>query len=155
MKDAYRLVLAAMLIGLGLGLCPKAWAQDAEHAEMDFGLRRRQLEMEQRQAEAGFQRQMQELDLVARRLEIDHLRKAAADHNGGQAGFLLLCATVNILMAVWVYMDNRRRKGGYGIWIAITLLAGFFGALVYAVIRLGDTVETRPAPTSRSTAARK
>jgi hypothetical protein len=61
----------------------------------------------------------------------------------------------NILMAVWVYTDNRRRETGYGMWIAITVLVGFFGALVYAVIRLADTAATAPAAPTRSSAARK
>ena len=36
------------------------------------------------------------------------------------------------------YVDIRSRKAGSGLWVVITLLAGFFGALIYAVVRLGD-----------------
>jgi hypothetical protein len=42
-------------------------------------------------------------------------------------------------MAVWVYKDIRARECGSGIWVAVALLAGLFGALVYAVVRLGDS----------------
>ena len=45
---------------------------------------------------------------------------------------------INVLLAIWVYKDIRKRNEGSGLWIVITLLAGFFGALLYAIIRLGD-----------------
>ena len=62
------------------------------------------------------------------------------------AVLLLLVAVVHILMAIWVYADNRKRGAGYGLWIVITLLSGFFGALVYAVIRLGDLAPSGSRP---------
>jgi len=52
--------------------------------------------------------------------------------------FFLVCLTIHILLSVWVYQDLRRRNTGSGIWIVITLLAGLFGAAVYALVRLGD-----------------
>jgi len=41
-------------------------------------------------------------------------------------------------MAIWVYKDVREQENGNSIWIVITLLAGFFGIVPYALIRLGD-----------------
>jgi hypothetical protein len=52
--------------------------------------------------------------------------------------FLLGCAIVHILTAVWVFQDIRARGAGSGLWIVIALLAGLLGVLVYAVVRLGD-----------------
>jgi hypothetical protein len=48
----------------------------------------------------------------------------------------------NILLAMWVFADIRKRGEGYGIFIALTLLAGFLGAIVYALVRLADTKKT-------------
>jgi len=58
---------------------------------------------------------------------------------------LIGCAVVHILAAIWVYKDMRERSAGSGIWIAIALLAGLFGALVYALVRLGD-INNRISP---------
>jgi hypothetical protein len=35
-------------------------------------------------------------------------------------------------------MDIRQLNRGSGLWIVIALLTGLLGALVYAVVRLGD-----------------
>jgi len=51
---------------------------------------------------------------------------------------MAMCLVVHILVAVWVFQDIRIRGAGSGIWIVITLIAGLLGALVYAVVRLGD-----------------
>ena len=51
---------------------------------------------------------------------------------------MFICFIVHILLAIWVYGDIRRRNTGSGIWIIITLLTGLLGALVYAIVRLGD-----------------
>lgn len=155
MRHGFPLVLAAVFVGLGLGLCQQVHAQEREEAEIDLELRERQIDMERMEAELAFQRQMRELELEARRVEIDRMRDPAPGSTGGGVALLLVCVAANILMAVWVYADNRRRDAGYGIWIAITVLVGFFGALVYAVIRLGDIATPRPAPPTRSSSARK
>jgi hypothetical protein len=57
---------------------------------------------------------------------------------GGFAVMLLVCFIVHILLTVWVYQDIRKRNAGSGIWIAVTLLTGFFGAALYALVRIGD-----------------
>jgi hypothetical protein len=137
-----------------MGVCQQGRADENEEAEIDLEFRERQLDLERMEAEAAFQNQMRELELEERRVEIDHIRDPTPRANGGGVALVLLCMVVNILMALWVYADNRRRDAGYGIWIVITLLVGFFGALVYAVIRLGDMNAAQPAPT-RSAAAKK
>lgn len=121
--------------------------QDLEH---QLRLRNMQLELENREAELNFHRKMQELELEQRGMEIDRER-AAQEHPGHHRHFdkhcmrplLLICFIVHILLAVWVYKDMRERKSGSGIWIVVALLTGLLGALVYAVVRLGDTRQTK------------
>jgi hypothetical protein len=55
---------------------------------------------------------------------------------------MVMCLVVHILVAVWVFQDIRTRGTGSGIWIVIALIAGLLGALVYAVVRLGDAKKT-------------
>ena len=84
---------------------------------------------------------MQELDLEQRRMEVERALHDDDDDREceGVVGLLLaLCMIVHILVAVWVYMDIRQLGRGSGIWIVIALLTGLLGALVYAVVRIGD-----------------
>lgn len=55
---------------------------------------------------------------------------------------MVMCVVVHILVAVWVFQDIRIRGVGSGIWIVIALIAGLLGALVYAVVRLGDVKQS-------------
>lgn len=89
-------------------------------------LDRRQQEMEEHR------RQMQPQDQCPMR---KHIRMGG---HRPMCVLLMLCAVVHILAAVWVFQDIRARGAGSGIWIVIVLLAGLLGALVYAVVRLGD-----------------
>ena len=149
----YRCLLLAGIIGLAVSLPGQSVAQDYQQELTNLSLRERQLETEALEAELAHQNQMRALEVEARRVEIDHMRNGPPAPKDQAAGAVfLLCLVVNILMAIWVYADNRSRDAGQGIWIAICLLAGFFGALVYAVIRLGDVSR---AASPRSTAARK
>ncbi len=109
-------------------------------------MREREMELEQRGAQIDIERRMQELELEERELELEHLRRpkehpehAKHHEKGGAHPLLLLVLVVNILVAVWVYQDIRRRGCGSGIWIVIALLTGLLGTLVYAVVRLGDS----------------
>jgi hypothetical protein len=58
------------------------------------------------------------------------------------AGLVRLCLLVafvfNILLAVWIYMDIRKRGEGSGIFIALALLAGVPAAIIYTLVRIGD-----------------
>lgn len=54
-------------------------------------------------------------------------------------GLLLLIGFVcNILLAIWIYTDIRKRGEGSGIFIAVALVAGIPAALIYALTRIGD-----------------
>jgi len=54
-------------------------------------------------------------------------------------GLLFLVALVfNILAAIWIYTDIRKRGEGPAIFIAMALIAGVPAALIYAVVRIGD-----------------
>lgn len=155
MHNLYRILWLALVLCLGMGMVSQGVAQERgelEEAEIARFLREQQLDVERMETELHHESQMRELDIEARRLEMDLMRGESRDHDDGAAAvFLIVCLAANILMALWVYSDNRSRDAGQGIWIVITLLVGFFGALVYAVIRLGDV--SKPAP--RSTAPRK
>ena len=47
---------------------------------------------------------------------------------------------INFLLAVWVFSDIRKRGEGHGIFIILALIAGIPGAILYALVRLGDRV---------------
>ena len=44
----------------------------------------------------------------------------------------------NVLLAIWIFTDIRKRGEGSGIFIAMALVAGIPAALIYALTRLGD-----------------
>jgi len=57
----------------------------------------------------------------------------------GLVKLLFLVAIVfNILLAVWIYADIRKRGEGSGIFIALALLAGVPAAIIYSLVRIGD-----------------
>ena len=103
-----------------------------------------------RNAQNELQEQRQQLD--RERQELEHQRDRMQPqrqwparkqmHKGGHkplCGLLMvMCLVVHILVAIWVFQDIRKRETGSGIWIVIALLAGLLGALVYAVVRIGD-----------------
>ncbi len=139
----------------GLMLCSAAIAVEpgeVEEAERQLALRKMELQMAKMEADVKHDAEMRKLEIEKRRLEMDRARKQldqALRHKCEVRGlfqvWLLGCAVVHILSAIWVYTDIRRRNTGSGIWVVITVLAGLLGALVYAVIRLGDG-----SPTTRS-----
>ena len=113
------------------------------NAEQRMQLRRKQMQLEEAEVEAGFRQRMRELNLEEREFEIERQRKELEPkrHGGGhKCGKMLMVIfiIIHILLAIWVYRDIANRKSGSGIWIVIALLAGLLGTLVYAVVRLGD-----------------
>ena len=44
----------------------------------------------------------------------------------------------NILLAIWIFTDIRKRGEGSGIFVAMALIAGIPAALIYALARIGD-----------------
>jgi hypothetical protein len=113
---------------------------EPEDMEMQMQMRQQEMDLKQREAKMDMEREMQKLDLEQRRMELERAREDKDDDDGkGVLGILfLICGIVHILVAVWVYMDIRQLNRGSGIWIVIALLTGLIGALVYAVVRLGD-----------------
>jgi hypothetical protein len=151
MKQIMFVITLLVVLYLSTGFC-HAFEKGDEgllSAASQLELREIRFKAERMEAEADFHRQMQELELEERRIELDHQRKeleGSGDrrHHGKKCAgpLLLICLIVHILATVWVYQDVRKRKAGSGIWIVITLLAGLLGMLVYAVVRLGDTEKT-------------
>lgn len=63
-------------------------------------------------------------------------------HNWGawaRAVFLGLFVC-NILLAIWIFTDIRKRGDGPAIFIAIALIAGIPAAIIYSLVRIGDRV---------------
>ena len=58
------------------------------------------------------------------------------------AGLIKLCCLVafvfNILVAIWIFADIRKRGEGPGIFVALALLAGIPTAIIYAIVRISD-----------------
>ena len=58
------------------------------------------------------------------------------------AGLLKLCLLIglvfNILLAIWIYTDIRKRGEGSPIFIALALLAGVPATIIYSLVRIGD-----------------
>ena len=67
---------------------------------------------------------------------------AAAKLAHDLAGLLKLCFLAgfvfNILVAVWIYRDIRKRGDGSGIFIALALLAGIPAAIIYSLVRIAE-----------------
>ncbi len=58
------------------------------------------------------------------------------------AGLVKMCLLVgfifNILLAIWIFTDIRKRGEGSGVFIALALLAGIPAAIIYSLVRIGD-----------------
>jgi hypothetical protein len=65
---------------------------------------------------------------------------AKCRHGAGRLlGLLLLVGLViNILIAVWIFSDIRKRGEGHGIFIVLALIVGIPTAIIYALVRIGD-----------------
>ncbi len=121
-----------------------------EDMEREMHLRNMQLELQQHEAELDFQQEMKKLELEKRRIALERKRRAqkhpAHFRHCGKGKLLpiaIVCFVVHILLTVWVYKDIRQRNSGSGIWIVIVLLTGLFGVLPYAIVRLGETRQTK------------
>ncbi|MFC1497985.1 PLD nuclease N-terminal domain-containing protein [Verrucomicrobiota bacterium] len=137
-------------IALRMEMRQKQMALQAQEMQ----LRQKELDIEEREAEMEFTEKVRKIKLEKNRLDLEKIRrsiqnppkhgnyhknkKQGRDCHGKKCTFLILCAIVNVMLAIWVYQDIRRKNAGSGIWIVLTLLMGFFGALLYAMVRLGD-----------------
>ncbi len=122
----------------------------AEALERQIHMRNMQLELQQHEAKMNFNQEMREIELQKHRLALKNKQQrrkhpAGDGHNSHGKMFPLLAifCIVHILVAVWIYQDIRKRNAGSGLWIVIALLTGLLGALVYAVVRLGDNRQTQ------------
>ena len=138
-----RYVLMSVLL-VSMFACTAVLSQEFEPEDMEIRMEmhEREMELQQREAKMNMEREMQKLDLEQRRLELERAHEDDDDDDDnckGALGLLLLIfVIIHILAAIWVYTDIRQLNRGSGIWIIIVLLAGLLGALVYAVVRLGD-----------------
>jgi hypothetical protein len=53
---------------------------------------------------------------------------------------ILVWIVCNILLAIWISTDIRKRGEGSGLFIAMALLAGIPAAIIYSLVRIGDRV---------------
>jgi len=143
-----RLLLGVALLGLLVPTLARAQEEGLEQdPEYQMHLREMQMEFETREVRAEHERQMAQLELEALRAEIEEAQNGSED--GPLALLLILCGVVRILVATWIYQDIRRRNAGSGLWIVLGLFGGLFAALVYAVVRLGDSDERKKRANSR------
>ena len=53
---------------------------------------------------------------------------------------VLVWIICNILLAIWIFTDIRKRGEGSGLFIALALVAGIPAAIIYSLVRIGDRV---------------
>jgi len=152
-------LLIGVMLGLSIG---SAVGQERDKSRdetvRDIEMRERLLQLQKHESEINFENEMRKFQLDMKRIELEHAKRMGPQPPGPmgpgawmtgqpmcQQGhcpamplFVLACIAVNILLAVWVNQDIRKRNAGSRLWIAIVLLAGFFGALLYALVRIGD-----------------
>ena len=107
--------------------------QRIRQAQMELDEQRQQLAMERQELE----RQRNQLERQRQFPAPESVRNEDDDEPLFFV-LILMCLVVHILVAVWVFQDIRVRGSGSGIWIVLALIAGLLGALVYAVVRLGE-----------------
>ena len=62
-------------------------------------------------------------------------RKAVKDLLGLMILVWIIC---NILLAIWIFIDIRKRGQGSSFFIALALVAGIPSAVIYSLVRIGD-----------------
>ncbi|MCK5565614.1 MAG: hypothetical protein KAJ07_10250 [Planctomycetes bacterium] len=144
------LLLAITAVLLVPGLVFAGEHEDGEDVWDEFEIRERELELHAYEMELDFERQHRELELHKMRGEVEgrnraqmkeKFRHGMSKHHGRNKGcgvFILIAIVVNVLLAVWTYKDIREKTNASGIWIVVVLLTGLLGAIVYAIVRLGD-----------------
>ena len=150
MKRTIFFVALLVVLLPAIGFCQEAKEanEKLQSAVHQAKLRHMETEAAEQEAQVDFDVRMRELDIEEREIELEHMRKklSFAGHrkhpHKKHCLFLMICLIIHILVAVWVYKDIRKRNAGSGIWIVIALLAGLFGVLVYAIVRLGDSRQT-------------
>ncbi len=144
---ACMVVLAAMFVAAALpaaalGAGDEKAPTPAQLEQYEIGMA-----LEARKAELQHEQELRKLELEERRIELDHQRRRfeGRHHKDGCGGaVLLLILVVHILLTIWVCKDMREQKIGRALWVPIVLLAGVCGAILYAIVRVGDKC-SRPA----------
>jgi len=133
-------VAAAVGVVLAMAVPMVVGQEDGEDVPSIEDMERieRALELEAHKARLALEEEMGQLELEERRAEIERHRRGPRKDGGGGGVLLLLIVITNILLTVWVCKDMSEQKIGRALWVPIVLLAGVFGALVYAVVRLAD-----------------
>ena len=135
---------------IGVVVLAMLWAAVAPGAEPERGenrppleeieLREREMDIEQRECKMEHERKLAEMELEERRAEIDRMRDDGQNDGPQEGGVLVLLVLVtNILLTVWVCKDMREQNIARALWVPIVLLAGVFGAILYAIVRNADT----------------
>jgi len=122
------------------------WAQADQKGIEDqaerIELKKQQLDLDKRWADLQFQKEMQKIQIEKARSQIGPDQRQPMGFPRHHPPCLMLmmamCGLVHILLSIWTFQDIRRRNSGSGIWIVVVLLTGFFGTLLYALVRLGD-----------------
>lgn len=165
MKQAAIIIATVLILGSLFPVIGEE-AEDLNRTKQALEIRHAELDIMEREAKLDFQRKKFEMELARQHKQIARQNRPPVPRKGrcapggacppkgsggkGRCGgkdgackamFLLGWAITNILLAVWVFQDIRRRKAGSGIWIVITLVCGLLGALVYAIVRIGDKPE--------------
>ena len=109
-------------------------------------LSKKELQFEIMRQESNFkmEQRMHEIELQKHELELQQMGKELNGHFGEmniRQIVLILALVTNLLLAIWVYLDAKSREASAGLWIAIVLLSGVFGAIPYVLVRLGDLRE--------------
>jgi hypothetical protein len=94
-----------------------------------------------REAEFEHKQSMQALELEERRIRIERMRGDSGwthKRRHGHGLLFLVILVAHILLTVWVYKDMNEQQIGRALWVPITLLAGVFGAILYAIVRNAD-----------------
>ena len=111
---------------------PQQQMQRIQNAQRELEQQRQQLDRERQELERQRDRMQPQRQWL--RQKPMHM----GSHRPICGLLMVMCVVVHILVAIWVFQDIRTRGTGSGIWIVIALIAGLLGALVYAVVRLGD-----------------
>jgi hypothetical protein len=61
---------------------------------------------------------------------------------------VLVWIVCNILMAIWIFGDIRKRGEGSALFGVMALFAGIPAAVIYALVRIGDRLAARSSPTA-------
>jgi hypothetical protein len=59
---------------------------------------------------------------------------------------MLVWILCNILLAIWIFTDIRRRGEGSGLFIVLALVAGIPAAIIYSLVRISDRMAITAPP---------